>query len=355
MKQGFAARFLSLSASGHDTFACRGNQNELFLQRFIGDIIVKRITIIFTAFVMLALNAHAQRANIAEVKKDISGLTMTVDSYNKAFKKLEPALANDETRNRAETWALANRIKIELYDKYMDNRRVGKKIDAKLMGHALLDGYDYSLIALKLDTVYILDNKGEKILDKKSKRPRVRTKYSKDIANRMLDHHDDFRLVGSELYNVKDWNSGISSSKFINEVIFIALNIVPVYEICYLADVLVFNSIEFWTGDNPIAKNVGKTQQVMGSDGKMYAVTNLKDGYEIKNDLGEIVEFKYDKKERVWSVNTENGTVKLLKVKDNNTAELYLQNGKSMDITLDAQGVYAARMAVNGCLFFANR
>ena len=26
------------------------------------------------------------------------------------------------------------------------------------------------------------------------------------IANRMLDHHDDFRLVGSELYNVKDWN-----------------------------------------------------------------------------------------------------------------------------------------------------
>ena len=155
--------------------------------------------------------------------------------------------------------------------------------------------------------------------------------------------------------NVKDWNSGISSSKFINEVIFIALNIVPVYEICYLADVLVFNSIEFWTGDNPIAKNVGKTQQVMGSDGKMYAVTNLKDGYEIKNDLGEIVEFKYDKKERVWSVNTENGTVKLLKVKDNNTAELYLQNGKSMDITLDAQGVYAARMAVNGGLFFAKR
>ena len=167
---------------------------------------MKRTTIIFSIIVMLAFGAAAQRANIAEVKKAISGLTMTVDSYNKAFKKLEPALANDETRNRAETWALANRIKIELYDKYMDNRRVGKKIDAKLMGHALLDGYDYSLIALKLDTVYILDNKGEKIIDKKSKRPKVRTKYSKDIANRMLDHHDDFRLVGSELYNVKDWN-----------------------------------------------------------------------------------------------------------------------------------------------------
>lgn len=206
VEHGFAARFLWFLFLSQCAFICTGNQNELFLQRFIGDIIVKRITIIFTAIVMLALYASAQKANVDEAKKAISGLTMTVDSYNKAFKKLEPALTNNETRNRAETWALANRIKVELYDKYMDNRLVGKKIDAKQMGHALLDAYDYSLIALKLDTIYILDNKGEKIIDKKTKLPRVRTKYSKDIANRMLDHHDDFRLVGSELYNVKDWN-----------------------------------------------------------------------------------------------------------------------------------------------------
>ena len=154
---------------------------------------------------MLALSAAAQRSNVAEAKKAISGLTMTVDSYNKAFNRLQPALTNDETRNRAETWALANRIKVELYDKYMDNLRVGKKIDVKAMGHALLDAYDYSLIALKLDTIFILDNKGQRILDKKTKRPQVRTKYSKDITNRMIDHHDDYRMVGSELYNVKDW------------------------------------------------------------------------------------------------------------------------------------------------------
>ena len=153
----------------------------------------------------MASTANAQNSNVDEAKKVISGLSLTVDSYNKAFNKLKPALTNDETRNKAETWALANRIKIEQYDKYMDNRRVGKKIDVKAMGHTLLDAYDYSLIALKLDTIHVLDNKGQPVIDKKTKRPKVRTKYSKEVVNRLVDHHDSYRMAGSELYNIKDW------------------------------------------------------------------------------------------------------------------------------------------------------
>ena len=110
---------------------------------------MKGITIIFATILALSFTVNAQHANVAEAKKAISGLTMTVDSYNKAFNKLKPALTDDETRNNAETWALANRIKIEQYDKYMDNRRVGKKIDIKAMGHTLIDAYDYSINALK--------------------------------------------------------------------------------------------------------------------------------------------------------------------------------------------------------------
>ncbi len=154
----------------------------------------------------MAMGAAGQQIRINEAKKAISGLTMTVDSYNRAFNKLQPALTDDETRNRAETWALANRIKLELYDKYMDNRRVGKKIDLKTMGHTLIDAYDYGVIALKLDTIHVLDKKGQPVIDKKTKRPKVKTKYSKDIVNRLLEHHDNYRIVGSELYNVKDWD-----------------------------------------------------------------------------------------------------------------------------------------------------
>lgn len=166
---------------------------------------MSKASFILIAAVSLALSASAQHLLVDQAKKDISGLTMTVDSYNKAFNRLKPALTHDETRNRAETWALANRIKVEQYDKYMDNRRVGKKIDVKAMGHTLIDAYDYSLTALKLDTIHVLDKKGEPVIDKKTHKPKVSTKYSKEVINRLVEHHDNYRIVGSELYNIKDW------------------------------------------------------------------------------------------------------------------------------------------------------
>lgn len=166
----------------------------------------KKTIIVLACISLISLNLSAQHSLIAQAKKDISGLTMTVDSYNKAFNRFKPALTNEETSGRAETWALANRIKIEQYDKFMDNLRVGKKIDVKAMGHALIDAYDYGIKALELDTVPILDKKGQPSIDKKTKRPKVKTKYSKEIISRMLEHHDNYRIVGSELYNVKDWD-----------------------------------------------------------------------------------------------------------------------------------------------------
>ena len=53
--------------------------------------------------------------------------------------------------------------------------------------------------------------------------------------------------------NLKSWNQGIGN-KFVNEIVFLAFHIVPVYEVAYLADILVLNSIEFWSGSNPVAE-----------------------------------------------------------------------------------------------------
>ena len=43
---------------------------------------------------------------------------------------------------------------------------------------------------------------------------------------------------------IHDWNSQVGN-KFVNEVVFFAFWILPVYELSMLADVLVINSIEF--------------------------------------------------------------------------------------------------------------
>ena len=72
--------------------------------------------------------------------------------------------------------------------------------------------------------------------------------------------------------SLKDWNQGVSN-KFVNELIFLAFHIVPVYEIAYLADVLVLNSIEFWSGSNPTA-SIGEVKTVQGENGEYLVKTN---------------------------------------------------------------------------------
>lgn len=51
---------------------------------------------------------------------------------------------------------------------------------------------------------------------------------------------------------VYGYNKGVSKNKFVREVVFLAFNIVPVYGVAGLVDVVVANSVEFWTGKNPI-------------------------------------------------------------------------------------------------------
>lgn len=52
---------------------------------------------------------------------------------------------------------------------------------------------------------------------------------------------------------VYSWNKSVSSDKFVQELVFLGLNIVPVYGIATFADAVFANSVEFWTGTNPVA------------------------------------------------------------------------------------------------------
>ena len=57
--------------------------------------------------------------------------------------------------------------------------------------------------------------------------------------------------------NVYHWNSGIKGSgevsdKWMKELVFFGMIIIPVYMFATLLDAFVFNSIQFWTGDNPV-------------------------------------------------------------------------------------------------------
>ena len=49
------------------------------------------------------------------------------------------------------------------------------------------------------------------------------------------------------------WNKDVSKEKFVRELVFLGLNVVPVYGIAAFIDAIVANTVEFWTGENPIS------------------------------------------------------------------------------------------------------
>ena len=76
-----------------------------------------------------------------------------------------------------------------------------------------------------------------------------------------------------------DWNKNIDN-KFVNELVFVVF--LPVYSVAMLADGLVLNSIEFWSGTNPVA-DAGTVKKIETKDGT-YAIETKQDGYHIQKE-----------------------------------------------------------------------
>ena len=153
-----------------------------------------------------------------------------------------------------------------------------------------------------------------------------------------------FGITG-KLYN---FNQNVGG-KFVNQVVFWAFCIVPVYEIAVFADVVIFNTIEFWTGSNPIAEGV--TKDVKGENGLQYNITSTKDGYKIKCENGQEMNLVYNKETNVWSSIVGENVTRLVKVEGEN-AIVYV-NDKEKNISLTAEGVSAFRNEVSNEMFFA--
>lgn len=114
-----------------------------------------------------------------------------------------------------------------------------------------------------------------------------------------------------------DFNKNISGNKFVQWAVFLVMTIVPVYGVGVLVDALVINSIEFWTGENPVSsagsadtgtrvvrvspEETLKLSRVPGSDVMKVEVERagqapvvryfepLDDGMVVRDDAGEVV------------------------------------------------------------------
>ncbi len=110
---------------------------------------------------------------------------------------------------------------------------------------------------------------------------------------------------------VQNWNESLGD-KWTNELVFAALHIVPVYPFAIFADLIVCNTVEFWTGSNPVARNVGETIVVKNGAGENVEIVSTENGYKFSNGTNEI-ELVFNEADNSWNAVNGEETVTIVK------------------------------------------
>lgn len=96
-----------------------------------------------------------------------------------------------------------------------------------------------------------------------------------------------FNLTSTVLW----WNNSIQGDDnmpWVEELVFLVFIILPVYDICEIGDALIFNTIEFWGGTNPIPSPDWKAANERGA-GRFRLARHEKGGVEVLNAAGELL------------------------------------------------------------------
>lgn len=106
--------------------------------------------------------------------------------------------------------------------------------------------------------------------------------------------------------NLYNWNKNELGGKWGSELVFLAFIVIPVYAVTILADGIVLNSIEFWTGDNPLAMKDGeKDTQIVQSKDDTYKLTAEKNKIHVEKISGEN---SGEEGEFIWNEESQNWT-----------------------------------------------
>ena len=101
---------------------------------------------------------------------------------------------------------------------------------------------------------------------------------------------------------VYQWNGSVGN-KWVKELVFLGLNVIPVYEFSAGIDAIILNSIEFWTGSNPSAFNANsengttlafytEKKELSISYGTKHYVVGLENGKAaVKDEKGTVIAY----------------------------------------------------------------
>lgn len=159
----------------------------------------------------------------------------------------------------------------------------------------------------------------------------------------------------SAFNGLKDWNQELSDSKFVNNLVFWGLNIIPVYGLFFLGDVVIFNVIEFWSGSNPIAMSEGEFEtQIVQKDGVAYEMTATKNRMMVRvldgERQGEKFDLVFKPSEKTWNIIKQDGEVIKIATLQDGLVAYHLPDGSTINI--DPMSTREAGLdKINGALY----
>ena len=131
-------------------------------------------------------------------------------------------------------------------------------------------------------------------------------------------------------------NLSVVDNRYGRAGVFVLLS--PVYGLAATADLFVFNTIEFWSGTNPIEAGT----KTVTSDNERYLVAWDNTGYKITNETtGEETRFNFDADTNSWALATPEGDITILTFIDDTHVKVPTLDGSSTIVELSDNGVLA--------------
>ncbi|RPH30626.1 MAG: DUF3332 domain-containing protein [Bacteroidales bacterium] len=175
------------------------------------------------------------------------------------------------------------------------------------------------------------------------------------IGSTQLSCIGSFKLTGK----VYQWNQS-TGNKFVRQLVFLALVAVPVYEISLVLDGLLLNTLEFWSGKNPIAMKAGEYQtKIVEQSGVKYRVTASQNRFDFiqlqgpqKGVSGALV---YNPNKYSWSYEGNNQSIKLVELTKDGKANVFLPNERVIRVESNQNGISSLKAAISSQRLMAER
>lgn len=149
-------------------------------------------------------------------------------------------------------------------------------------------------------------------------------------------------MVGS--FSALNWcfnfNTNLTPNKYINAVVGAILSPFE-FMIGGFLDAIIFNTVEFWSGSNPM----DELTRIEGANGHHYLISpDQSGGYLITDETtGQQLALLLDRETRTWTVEFEGVSQKVITLLDERNAVIYNLQGDAMSITLDDAGLMACQ------------